>query len=158
MLFSQTGLALLCNTYLQRGEQTVRALRMRIGEVGLDHFAISVRPGQLSRAVELFVELFGWEEDENAAVGRSWGEARFVSPPGGGVRLQLTEPAVTDGKMLPTVHPAFQVDDPALVAEVMVHWAYPGGLKGRCEKLPGGKWFVYLTTIFTVAIELVPRS
>jgi len=137
----------------------METLRTLVGDLVLDHVALAVQPGRMITAVALFVEQFGWTEDEGAAVSGDWGKARFVCPPGGGVRLQLSEPADLEyGVRLPNVHPAFRVFDPIAAARAMVAWCHRGGIEGTREELPGGKWFVYLPDIFAVAIELVPAG
>jgi hypothetical protein len=125
--------------------------------------AMVVQPGRMITAVAFFTELLGgWREAEEAAVQGDWGQARFVECTFwmSCFRIQLSEPKGEELiPMSDNHHIALRVRDPQTAAHHVMNYFnrwLPGEGETIATKLPGGKYWVEIPSIFATAIEFVP--
>ena len=134
-----------------------------IGPTKVDHHAYLVRTGQLGEAVRFFVDELHWVEYRAPAKG-DWGTARFVLQPNTASVIQLSEYLSRPVDLLDCS------DDQHLAIAVMIvsaeeaakaicEWADDNGLAedmyAEKANADGSKWFVYIPTLFTFALEIV---
>lgn len=123
----------------------------------VDHVAVEVAFGQLEKVAVLFEKL-GYEVDPMRLAQGKWGMGMFMIKDDS-ITIQLidandTTPVAPGGN-----HLAIRVDDPLAAAVSIGMW-----LNTVVYKLPifkhaaGGKIFVYLPSLLTMPIELVPAE
>lgn len=133
-----------------------KPLRVIMGNMVPDHFALLVQPGMMNSAVSFWVDQLGWEELKDRRTNAEWGKVRFVKPRvQSTVVFQLTELAGDSHSILPGVHPGLKVYDANEAAVVIEEWAAYCGIPCETEEVANGKWFVTLPSIFATNIEFV---
>jgi hypothetical protein len=122
----------------------------------VDHIAIHVAFGMLIAATTLFKKL-GYKVHPTRKAEGAWGKAIFMVKKGS-IPIQLTDSSkdLNSEVWVGDNHVAIVVNDPLVMAKQIQLWAFRGNQEANYEDVSGGKYFVYLPTILTMPIELVP--